>query len=1114
MAWALLLRMYDSPEIAPWIERLELDEFALLNWSWAGRVATRDDAVRAMRAEGVARLAPIAFDLEFDPAYYREAHPEYGALDDVELYGRWLSHDLGLRWPGSPEQHLRALGLSLRAYPAAFDWRRYIGLRPHAGPNRWSAIEHLLREGFRELDRLPLDGEGGVELLHALGLRYRGGEDPLAVRAFEQSRRLGDRSYDTAHQLADSFYRLQRYGEALPLFQEAAGHDHAGLWTFVNGTRCALQVGDWDSAFAFLTAGKMNVAGDYYWRQALREVVDGEFTAAFEAARGLYASGRRAEADALLADAVERSGRRWAELDPLGVPLDPAPGGRVVMLANTDLRQCNHYRIEQKQQLFERLGRPLQVFDSRTEVEGFLSALPGASGAIFYRLPAFPMNVRAIDTARALGVPSFYDIDDLIFEAEAYPEPFDTYGDVTEEFYQSLQIGVPLFRAAMARCDYGIASTTALARHMAPVVRSGRVEVLPNGLDDRNAWMLEAPPQRVRRNDEVVIFYGSGTTAHNSDFLDLAGPALLQALQRHPEVRLMVAGYLGLGAAFEPFLDRITRFDWIPDVQAYWSLLAEADINLAVLAPYATTDAKSEIKWLEAAAMGVPSLVSATDRYLEVLEDGSDALIAADATEWTDKLERLITDPGLRRDLATGARIKAGRDYALGANARRLERCLALAESAAAASPLHPAPKKRRILLQNIFFPPQTIGGSTRVARDNLDAWLDSRFADEFEFAVVASDNGATEPYQVRVEDYRGVPVFRIGPPPTPNMEWRPFDPVVGAIFETILESWRPDLVHFHAVQRLSGSIIEACLEKGLPYVITLHDAWYVSDWHFLVDDKGRVRQPCEPLPFDPPPPVTVGESLDRRRRLRALLTSADAILGVSRTFTEMHRACGIDAVALPNGTPPLRPAERTRSASGRVRLCHVGSQTPHKGYTLVQAALKQGGFANLELTVIDHTRFGGDEERTVWGGTPVRFVGKTPQERMHEFYAGQDVLLAPSIWPESFGLVSREALAAGLWVVASDVGAMGEDVTPGLNGWVIDVSTVEGLLRALAEIDAHPEKHLQPPPAATLRTAGEQARELIDVYRDVLSRPRSGPNLAALAEVRAGRPEPELPET
>ena len=1101
--------MYDSPDSAPWIDRLKLDEFALLNWSWAGRVESVGEAVRAMSREGIGRLAPIAFDLQFDPAYYREVHPEYGGMEDAAVYERWLTHDIAMAWPGSAEQHLRWLGLALREYPAAFDWRRFIERTPQAGPNRWSAIEHLTRSGFDAHQDLPVSGEGAAEFLHALGLQFRGRNDLLSVSAFQQARRAGDCGYDAAHQLADAFYRLERWPEALSLFEEAAGHESAGLWTFVNGARSALKLGLHEQAFDFVTAGKLNVAGDYWWREVLREAIEAEFSAAFEQARGLYASARREEADALLTEAVERTAARWSALDPLGKPLQAAPGGRVVMLANTDLRQCNHYRIEQKQQLFKALGREFEVFDSRNQAQEFITALPGAAAALFYRLPAFPMNVRAIDTARAMGVPTFYDIDDLIFDAEAYPEPFHTYGAVTEEFYQSLQIGVPLFRAAMGRCDHGIASTTALAGHMAKVVRSGRVAVLPNGLDDRNAWALQTPPARVRGDRDVVIFYGSGTTAHNSDFMDLAGPALLEAFQRRPNVRLMVAGHLDLDARFDEYADRITRFSWVGDVRSYWSMLAEADINLAVLAPYPTTDAKSEIKWLEAAVLGAPSLVSSTHRYREVLEDGVDALIAADPAEWSQKLEQLIAEPELRAQLVARARDKAARQYSLQANARRLEEALAPASAPAAPALLGRAPKKR-LLLQNIFFPPQTIGGSTRVLRDNLDAFLDMGLAEEFEFAVAASDNGASHDYQLRVEEYRGATVFRFGPPGQVNLEWKPFDPRMGEMFSTVLESWRPDLVHFHAVQRLTGSVIEACLDKGVPYVVTLHDAWYVSDWHFLVDDKGRVRSPCEPVPFDPPAPVTVGEALDRRRRIRPLLTSAEAVLGVSHTFTEMHRACGIEARALPNGVPPMRPAERRPSAAGRVRLCHVGSMTPHKGYTLVQAALKQGDFRNLELTVVDHRRFGGDEERDLWGGTPVRFVGKTPQERMHDFYAGQDVLLAPSIWPESFGLVSREALAAGLWVVASDIGAMGEDVTPGLNGWVVDVSTVEALLNVFREIDADPARFLQSPPPVRLRTAADQARELVEVYREILNRPGRRFHPDALAQVRAGRPEPE----
>jgi hypothetical protein len=102
------------------------------------------------------------------------------------------------------------------------------------------------------------------------------------------------------------------------LFQEAATHDHAGLWTFVNGARSALKLGLHERAFDFLAAGKPNVAGDYFWRLVLGEVVDAEFSHAFEAARGLYAGQRRAEGDALLTEAVERSAARWAEFDPLG----------------------------------------------------------------------------------------------------------------------------------------------------------------------------------------------------------------------------------------------------------------------------------------------------------------------------------------------------------------------------------------------------------------------------------------------------------------------------------------------------------------------------------------------------------------------------------------------------------------------------------------------------------------------------------------------------------------------------------------------------------------------------------------------------------------------------
>jgi glycosyltransferase involved in cell wall biosynthesis len=554
-------------------------------------------------------------------------------------------------------------------------------------------------------------------------------------------------------------------------------------------------------------------------------------------------------------------------------------------------------------------------------------------------------------------------------------------------------------------------------------------------------------------------------------------------------VRLVVVGHLTLDSRFEAVRDRIVTLPWTDDIQAYWSLLAEADVNLAVLARYPTTDAKSEIKWLEAAVMGIPSLVSDTDRYREVLTDEVDALVAADAQEWSEKLRRLVADPALRTRIGNAARAKAAREYGLQRNAERLADCLSPAW--ARPSPGSPGHAKPRVLLVNIFFPPQTIGGSTRVVRDNLDAWLGGAGAGRFDFAVAASEDRNPVPHQLRVEPYGGVPVFRISTPEGETMDWAWDFPGVGERFAQALRAWKPDLVHFHALSRLSASVVEACRAAGVPYVVTVHDAWWISDWHFLVDAAGQVREPCEPLPLAPPPGVSVGESLQRRRRLRSLLQDASAVLGVSETFAGVYRSCGFDVRAVPNGVPPMPSAPRRPSESGRVRLCHVGSQTRHKGYHLVEAALKQGAYANLELTVIEHGRFGGEVHHAVWGATPVRFVGKTRGEAMADFYAGQDVLLAPSVWPESYGLVAREALACGLRVVAGDRGAMGEDVRPGVNGWVVDVTAAAALQAVLRELDAEPERFLTSPPPTLLRPASAQAEELLGVYDAVLGRDR-----------------------
>ncbi len=785
---------------------------------------------------------------------------------------------------------------------------------------------------------------------------------------------------------------------------------------------------------------------------------------------------------------------RLSTFEDLPGRVGPADGGHVVLFANHALPQCRHYRIEQRIRQLDHLGIPHRTFGS-DEVEAAREALVGACTLIVYREPAFVGTIRLLLHAQALGVPSLYDIDDLIFDPAHYPESFSTFEkQIDFESYVGLLYGTPLIRFAITLCDAGLTSTTILARHVAPLTRTGRCDVVPNGLDDRNDRFLQAPILRAD-DGEVVILYGSGSRAHNRNFNETVGPALLDLMAGRPEVVLAVAGYLDLDPAFALYANRIRSFPFSRDLGSYWALLSEVDINLAVLTPGEMNDGKSEIKWLEAAVSGVPSIVSASARYREVVEDGIDGLVAASPDAWRDALFRLVGDGALRRRIGERARARARVDYALSATADLL--AVALASAPVVAGPVAGQPRLR-VLVVHVLFPPQSSGGATRVVRDNVDDMLD-RHGDEIELAVYTTDFDAPVPSEggeapragrsSRVGHYRTIPVFRVSRGSDTEFTYR--DEVAGESFAAVLACWKPDVVHFHCVQFLTGSVVEACRAAGIPYLVTLHDAWWISPSQFLIDADNLLQAPGLRALADGA--ATMAE-VDRKRFLGDQLAGAAALLAVSDSFAEVYRRAGFaQTQSVPNGLSSLfldAPAVRPPREGRRVRIGHIGGLSQHKGSHLLRLVLEGGQFECIEVVVVDHAMNPDARRAILWGTTPVTIRGPAEQDGVLALYADLDVLVAPSIWPESYGLVSREALALGLWVVASDLGALGEDVVEGENGFRIDVRDATDLARVLRLIDADPDKFGVPPRRRSRpRLASSQADDLITLYQDIAAR-------------------------
>jgi len=151
------------------------------------------------------------------------------------------------------------------------------------------------------------------------------------------------------------------------------------------------------------------------------------------------------------------------------------------------------------------------------------------------------------------------------------------------------------------------------------------------------------------------------------------------------------------------------------------------------------------------------------------------------------------------------------------------------------------------------------------------------------------------------------------------------------------------------------------------------------------------------------------------------------------------------------------------------------------------ESAVERVRPVNMEFLVVDHSRGTDYEISGRWAEVPVRYVGRVPQKEMERLYSGINILFAPSVWPESFGLVTREAAACGRWIVASDRGGIGEVVRDGVNGFVVEPS-VEALCEVIERIDSEPERYKERAPRVDIPAASTQMRKLVSKYRRELS--------------------------
>ena len=768
----------------------------------------------------------------------------------------------------------------------------------------------------------------------------------------------------------------------------------------------------------------------------------------------------------------------------------------VLIVCEVTIPQCLRYRVEQKIEQLELLGLHCKWMNW-TDYFEVKNQIHFHDVVIFYRIPGYPKAMANINYATRLGKIVIYDTDDLIYDRETLTSYYNkSTGQLSNKELTAVLNGADIYKKAILACEYAITTTDTLKQSLEKLLGSGKVFILPNALDKYSTQAANnAMP--VKRVGEVTLFYGSGSKTHDEDFA-LISSTLVKLFDQYKDLRLLIVGYLTLPEKLIQYKSRITQIEFL-GIEEYFHVLSHADINLAPLKSGLFADCKSEIKWLEAGVLKIPTVTSDTHVYRQAIAHSKDGYIATDADDWHAILAQLISQPALRHEVGQAAYTAAKQSYSVVKISKHFNDILININQQQILKPgVCNAPEHvKHIVIVNVLYAPIAMGGAT-VITENIVTKLHNDYVDQYRVSVFTCDINNIYAYQLKEYEHKGVNVTAVSVPVGPEVDSRPYDDYIKVIFEQYLDYQKPDLIHFHSIQRLTASMLQAAINKEVPFAVTVHDAWWLSDHQFLVDALGNpVDQLQTNVMVAAKTSENVSQTVNRSTRLKTLLNKADQVLAVSNYQAEFYQHNGINNVVVnANGVDALDISDYPNTvqhsdSDDKVVLGYSGSICHHKGYYFLKEIIENTALDNIELKVI---QFDLTEPRfEEWNKTRVEFLPKFDSANMAEFYQQIDVLIAPSMWPESFGLITREAALAGLWVIASDAGGLAESLVQDKNGFKYELGRADQLKQILINMNNNTGRYNQPVPqqdrnSDTINSVDQHIRDLVVHYKNILS--------------------------
>ena len=331
------------------------------------------------------------------------------------------------------------------------------------------------------------------------------------------------------------------------------------------------------------------------------------------------------------------------------------------------------------------------------------------------------------------------------------------------------------------------------------------------------------------------------------------------------------------------------------------------------------------------------------------------------------------------------------------------------------------------------------------------------------------------------------------------------------ASFLGLLQEYQIDLVHFHHLAGHPPSLIKVAKQFGASVVFTLHDYFGLCHIANLINEKDNYCAPdqipisdcdrCLQKKYGLEP----GSQSNRRAYWNTLFSSIDSLIfntaGGLRLASDIYPAIANhpNKTILPVAIEKKALLVHSKEVSQPLKVAILGNLSHHKGAETIITAIN-----SLANEPIEFHFFGVVEEvyekqlkaaQKKGAQNPRVFLyGKYPPGQIPPLVATCDVSLHVSILPETYGLTLSEAWTLGLVPIVTNIGALGERVSDGINGIKIPVGSSADLIKALQTLLSQPSKlaNLRKPIAdLPISWMPSHIADLSHLYQDLLQNPK-----------------------